>query len=93
MNFWGSNHVREITGPRGFNLPSVRLLDPPRPGRVEAADLILDLGYHPGRARLDVGADLLGLYDPQNLFERVPVLTRCIESGTGVHLPPCLLRR
>ena len=87
--------MREITGPRaGTNLPSVRLLDPPRPGRVEPADLILDPGYHPGRPRLDVGADLFGLgITPKNLLERAPALTRRIESGTGVHLPPCLLRR
>ena len=62
VNFWGGNHMREIKGPRlGTNLPSVRLLDPPRPGRVEPADLILDPDYHPGRPRLDVGVDLFGL--------------------------------
>ena len=48
INFWGGNHVREVTGPRiGSNHPTVRLLDRPRPGRVEPADLILDPAYHP----------------------------------------------
>jgi serine/threonine-protein kinase len=62
VNFWGSNHQREITGPHaGTNLRSVRLLDLPRPGRVEPADLILDPDYHPFRPRLDVGADLFSL--------------------------------
>jgi serine/threonine protein kinase len=59
VNFWGSNHQQEITGPRsGSNLPSVRLWERLRPGRVEPSDLILDPVYHPGRPRLDVGADL-----------------------------------
>ncbi|MGC8644379.1 MAG: hypothetical protein ACP5XB_31335, partial [Isosphaeraceae bacterium] len=54
--FWGSNHMREITGPRApVNVPSVRLLlgERLKPGRIEPADLILDAAYHPG-----VGADL-----------------------------------
>ena len=53
--------MREITGPRaGTNLPSIRLLDRPRPGRVNRRpDARPD--YPPRRARLDVGADLLGL--------------------------------
>jgi serine/threonine-protein kinase len=69
VNFWGPNHMREVTGPHaGTNLPSVRLLDRPRPGRVEPADLILDPDYHPGRLRLDVGADLFELgISPKNL--------------------------
>ena len=61
INFWGSNHRREVTAPTGANLPTVRLLDRPRPGRVEPADLILDPGYHHGRLRMDVGADLFSL--------------------------------
>jgi serine/threonine-protein kinase len=65
VNLWGSNHQREITGPRaGSNLPSVRLAELLKPGRVEAADLVLDPDYHPGRLSLDVGADLArqGIY-------------------------------
>ena len=59
VNFWGSNHPTEITGPRsGSNLPSVRLWERLRPGRVELSDLILDPNYHLGRPQLDVGADL-----------------------------------
>ncbi len=59
VNFWGSNHQSEITGPRsGSNLPSVRLWERLRPGRVEPSDLILDPNYHLGRPQLDVGADL-----------------------------------
>ncbi len=59
VNFWGSNHQSEITGPRaGSNLPSVRLRERLKPGRVEPGDLILDPGYHPWRPQLDVGADL-----------------------------------
>jgi serine/threonine-protein kinase len=59
INFWGNNHVREVTGPRtGYNQPSVRLYERLHPGRIEPADLILDPDYHPGRGRLDVGADL-----------------------------------
>jgi serine/threonine-protein kinase len=59
VNFWGSNHQTEITGPRsGSNLPSVRLWERLRPGRVEPSDLILDPNYHLGRSQLDVGADL-----------------------------------
>ena len=69
VNFWGSNHMREITGRRaGSNLPSVRLLDRPKPGRVEPADLVLDPDYHPGRKQLDVGADLAR----QGVFPRAP---------------------
>ena len=59
VNFWGSNHQSEITGPRsGSNLPSVRLWERLRTGRVEPSDLILDPNYHLGRPQLDVGADL-----------------------------------
>jgi serine/threonine-protein kinase len=56
---WGANHMRDITGPHaGSNLPSVRLVDRLKPGRIEPSDLILDPDYHPGRSQLDVGADL-----------------------------------
>ena len=59
VNFWGGNHMLDITGPRtGSNLPSVRLAERLRPGRIEPSDLILDPDYHPGRAQLGVGADL-----------------------------------
>ena len=59
INFWGGNHIREVTGPHlGSNHPTVRLYERPRPGRVEPADLILDPTYFPFRSRLDVGADL-----------------------------------
>ncbi len=58
VSFWGGNHQLEITGPRaGSNLPSVKLWERLKPGRVEPPDLILDPNYHLGRA-LDVGADL-----------------------------------
>jgi eukaryotic-like serine/threonine-protein kinase len=54
VNFWGNNHLRDITGPRtGVINPSVRLSERLKPGRIEPADLILDAAYHPG-----VGADL-----------------------------------
>jgi serine/threonine-protein kinase len=54
--FWGSNHLsRPVTVPRG---PSFRLLERPRPGRLEPPDLILDPQFHPQRPQLDVGADL-----------------------------------
>jgi serine/threonine-protein kinase len=59
VNIWGANHMRDITGPHaGSNQPSVRLVDRLKPGRIEPSDLILDHDYHPGRSRLDVGADL-----------------------------------
>jgi serine/threonine-protein kinase len=59
VNFWGGNHQTEITGPRSeSNLPSVRLWERLRPGRVEPSDLILDPSYHRDRPQLDVGADL-----------------------------------
>jgi serine/threonine-protein kinase len=58
-HFWGANHITRITGPRNRDpAPSVVLWERPRPGRLEPADLILDPSYHPGRERLDVGADL-----------------------------------
>jgi serine/threonine-protein kinase len=59
VNFWGSNHMVDLTGPRtALNQPSVRLIDRLRPGRIEPSDLILDPDYHPGRPQLSVGADL-----------------------------------
>jgi serine/threonine-protein kinase len=59
VRFWGPSHMTRIVGPQGGrNFPSVRLLYRPIPGRIEPADLILDRAYHPGRDRLDVGADL-----------------------------------
>lgn len=59
VNFWGGNHMIEETGPRtSSNQPSVRLFERLKPGRIEPAGLILDPEYHPGRAWLDVGADL-----------------------------------
>ncbi len=63
-----SNHINPFTGPRGVNgVHSVQFRDRLRSGRVvrvedlEPADLILDPGHHPGRAQLDVGADLIRL--------------------------------
>jgi serine/threonine-protein kinase len=51
VQFWGPGHMSRIAGPHGpRGRPVVQLLDRPRPGRVEPADLILD--------RPDVGADL-----------------------------------
>jgi hypothetical protein len=62
INLWGSNHIREVTGPRGgATHPAVRLLGRLRPGRVEPADLVLDPAYYPSRSRLDVGADVVRL--------------------------------
>jgi serine/threonine-protein kinase len=59
VNFWGTNHMVDITGPRtASNQPSVRLLERLKPGRIEPSDLILDPEYHPGRVQLAVGADL-----------------------------------
>ena len=53
VSFWGGNHQLEITGPRaGSNLPSVKLWERLKPGRVEPPDLILDPNYHLGRAHL-----------------------------------------
>jgi serine/threonine-protein kinase len=58
-NLWGANHQRDLTGPRaGSIIPSVRLFERLKLGRVEPQDLCLDPGYHPYRAMLDAGADL-----------------------------------
>jgi len=60
VDFWGSNHIKRVSGPRGPGSgPRVRFKGKLRPGRVEPVDLILDPEYHPGRDRLTVGADLL----------------------------------
>src|SRR5271157_503954 len=73
VNFWGSNHQTEITGPRsGSSLPSVRFWERLRPGRVEPSDLILDPTYHLGRPQLDVGADL----SLQGISRRSPAASR-----------------
>jgi serine/threonine-protein kinase len=73
INFWGSNHMSDIRGPRaGSNQASVRLLERLKPGRVEPEDLILDPDYHPGRPLLDVGADL----SLQGIHRRPPSATR-----------------
>jgi serine/threonine-protein kinase len=56
IDFWGPDHIKRVSGPRGLR---VRFKGKLRPGRVEPADLILDPDYHPGRDRLTVGADPL----------------------------------
>jgi serine/threonine protein kinase len=57
--FWASNHMSRVSGPRGSGgVPGVQFRDRPRPARIEPADLILNPDYHPGRAQLDVGANL-----------------------------------
>jgi serine/threonine-protein kinase len=59
VRFWGPSHMTRILGPHGGrSFPSVRLMYRSIPGRLEPADLILDRDYHPGRDRLDIGADL-----------------------------------
>ncbi|MDG3006979.1 serine/threonine-protein kinase [Paludisphaera mucosa] len=58
VDLWGRDHVVDVTGPRpGATSPSVRLIGRPRPGRIEAVDLLLDPNHHVGRPRLSVGAD------------------------------------
>lgn len=58
VDLWGTDHIREITGPRpGSSSPSVRLLARPRPGRVAPEDLVLDPNHPAGRLRGDVGVD------------------------------------
>jgi serine/threonine-protein kinase len=57
LDFWGSNHMQGVIGPRlGSSSASVRFLERPKPGRLEPADLVLDASHHPGRQALDVGA-------------------------------------
>jgi eukaryotic-like serine/threonine-protein kinase len=58
--FWSSNHMSRVVGPRGSNIPNVRLLDRPRPGHIEPRNLLLNLDHHPGRTELDAGANLVG---------------------------------
>ncbi len=83
VNFWGSNHQSEITGPRSrSNLPSVRLWEPLKPGRVEPSDLILDPNYHLTRA-LDVGADL----SRQGISRRSPTASARARTPVPVRNP------
>jgi serine/threonine-protein kinase len=56
VDLWGTDHVRDLTGPRpGSSAPSVRLLGRPRLGRVEPLDLQLDPNHVAIRSPLDVG--------------------------------------
>jgi eukaryotic-like serine/threonine-protein kinase len=60
IDFWGSNHIRHVSGPRGTGAGlRVRFRDKLRPGRIEPVDLILFPEYHSGRDLLTVGADLI----------------------------------
>lgn len=66
VKLWGENHIRNVTGPlwpKGsvVSTPSVRFHDRLQPRSVSPADLELDSSYHPGRPRLNLGADLLRL--------------------------------
>lgn len=66
VKLWGENHIRNVSGPlwpKGSVLAtqSVRFYDRLQSGNVSPADLELDPSYHPGRARLNVGADLVRL--------------------------------
>jgi serine/threonine-protein kinase len=56
VDFWGANHIKRVTGPRGRKM---RFKGKLRPGHIEAVDLILDPEYHPGQDGITVGADLL----------------------------------
>ncbi len=59
VDFWGSNHIKRVSGPRGSGSGlRVRFKGKLRPGQVEPVDLVLDPEYHPGRDGLNVGADL-----------------------------------
>ncbi|WP_337177860.1 serine/threonine-protein kinase [Paludisphaera sp.] len=67
VDLWGTDHVRDVTGPRpGSSAPSVRLLGRPRPGRVEPSDLQLDPNHPAFRSRPDLGPDpsLFGTLGP-----------------------------
>jgi serine/threonine-protein kinase len=59
-HFWGPNHVRGlVAAPRGAGgLPSIRPRNPLRAGRIEPADLFLEMPYPPGPGQARVGADL-----------------------------------
>lgn len=66
VKLWGENHIRNATGPvwpKGsvLSTPSVRFHDRLQSRNVVPADLELDPGHHPGRPRLNVGADLTRL--------------------------------
>ncbi|SIO64887.1 serine/threonine protein kinase [Singulisphaera sp. GP187] len=66
VNLWGANHIRNATGPlwpKGsvLSTQSVRFYDRLQSRNVSPADLELDPTHHPGRPRLNVGADLLRL--------------------------------
>lgn len=55
---WGGANIRGVSGPRpGGPSPSVRFRGATRPDRIEPRMLILDPSHHPGRPRLDLGAD------------------------------------
>jgi serine/threonine-protein kinase len=59
INFWGSNHMRGVTGPRpGSSSATVRFLERPRGGRIEPDDLRLDRNHSPGRSSLSIGAPM-----------------------------------
>jgi hypothetical protein len=53
--------MRNVSGPKrsgGSVTASVRFYDRLRSGGVAPGDLALDPNYHPGRAKVDLGADL-----------------------------------
>lgn len=55
---WGTANIRGIAGPRpNASSPSVRFRGTTRPDRIEPGMLILDPSYHPGRPKLDLGAE------------------------------------
>ncbi len=61
VELWGSGHVHSVTGStrNGSNTNfSTRFYERLRSNGVAPGDLALDTSYHPGRTRLDVGADL-----------------------------------
>lgn len=67
IKLWGDSHMQNVTGPiwpRGaaVSSPSVRFYDRLQSGKVVPADLELDRGYHPGRPRMNLGADLTRLH-------------------------------
>jgi serine/threonine-protein kinase len=67
IKLWGDAHMQNVTGPiwpRGaaVSSPSVRFYDRLQSGKVVPADLELDRGYHPGRPRMNLGADLTRLH-------------------------------
>ncbi len=60
VELWGEGHMRGVTGPGAAGgPPSVRFLERLKAGGdIQPGDLALDRDHHPGRAALDVGADL-----------------------------------